>query len=481
MFKRFCRISAAIIGGAAIFAAFSATAYAEETYLYENQISGELRDFYFDLYTTGSYASALDDMLPEGVPDSIEAEYSDLSDGVINLYDLDYLMEERSKDYMEDHGIVDGLQVKDIIIKDMNVEVKSVSEANGLHDRYYVGMSELAEVTYSVGVTTQDSYFEIYDESFDMACLDGKWYFYAADSRDILGGTETVWDGTTPLTRGDYVITEDVVLSEKLIVPSGCNITVEDGATLTVERGGYLYIAGNLTVDSGAKLDVKGKIKLIEYRSLTCFGEIALGERSEIRLDGKLTLYNGARLGGNPRNTVFNDGFIIDVNGMTLADFCDEDFAERFGEYAVDTAANMTMAMMSGKASETLVPFLPEGAFDVLAAEFEKETGVPSEEYYGLLDAMNDEMMADYLYMLEGTPDKVSIYEYEVQLLLPSEVEIDERFSSLYEDMWLGASLSAQYHLSTDVYTVAVFISGLYANIDGQWYYVVTADEMNVA
>lgn len=480
MFKRFCRISAAIIG-AAVFAALSATACAEEAYEHEAQISRALRSFYFDLYTTGDYASAVDNMLPNGVSESVAKEYNELSEGVINMYDLDLLMDECSGYYIEDRGITDGAKIKDISIRDMRVEEESVSETGGLHDRYYAGMSELVEVTYSVGVTMQDSYFEIYDESFDMACLDGKWYFYAADSRDILGGTETVWDGTTPLTRGDYVITEDVVLSEKLIVPSGCNITVEDGATLTVERGGYLYIAGNFTVDSGAKLDVKGKIKLIEYRSLTCFGEIALGERSEIRLDGKLTLYNGARLGGNPRNTVFNDGFIIDVNGMTLADFCDDDFAERFGEYAADTAADMTMAMMSGKVSETLVPFLPEGTFDVLAAEFEKKTGVPSEEYYGLLDAMNDEMMADYLYMLEGAPDRVSIYEYEVQLLLPSEMEIDERFGSLYEDMWLGASLSAQYHLSTDVYTIAVFISGLYANIDGQWYYVVTADEINVA
>ncbi len=480
MFKRFCRLSAALIGAAA-FAALSSAAYAEEAYAHEEEIGRALRSFYFDVYTAGDYASAVENMLPSGVYNAVAEEYTELSKGVINMYDFDLLMEERSAYYTDVRGLTDGRQAKDIVIKDMRVEPVAVSEIDGLYDSYYFGMTELAEVTYTVAVTTEDSYFEIYDESFDMACVDGKWCMYAADSRDLLYSDAVVWDGTAPLSKGNYVIADDVVLTEKLIIPSGCNISIKNGASLTVERGAYLYIAGNLTVDRGAALDVKGRIKLIEYRSLICFGDISLADRSEIRLDGKLTMYKGAHLSGNPKNTVFNDGFIIDVNGMTLADFCDDDFAERFGEYAADTAADMVMAMMCGKLSETLVPYLPEGTFDVMAEEFEKKTGISSDKYCGLLDDINGELMADYLYMLGGTPDKVSVYEYEAELISPADMEIHESFRSLYEDMWLGAELYAQCHLSTADYTVAVFVGGLYANINGQWYYVVTADEVNIA
>ncbi|MBQ9947239.1 MAG: hypothetical protein IJO91_02510 [Oscillospiraceae bacterium] len=126
-----------------------------------------------------------------------------------------------------------------------------------------------------------------------------------------MASADIEWDGSTDMQKGkDYVVTGNVTISTKEIIPTGASLTVEEGGSLTVSAKGGLYINGTFIVETGGKMNVSGVLYQYKNKSLTNKGTINFTSTATGKINGRFT--NVGTLSGKPKViTAGEDAYVV--------------------------------------------------------------------------------------------------------------------------------------------------------------------------
>lgn len=124
------------------------------------------------------------------------------------------------------------------------------------------------------------------------------------------------WNGKTALKSGrSYSVSGDVTVSKKITIPDGATLTVKKGGKLTLAKGATLNIKGRMTVANGASVSVNGKLYLYKGKKLNISGSVKLGKTSTVTLKGETTIYVGGKIYGSPKKVTVSDSAVLTVKG----------------------------------------------------------------------------------------------------------------------------------------------------------------------
>ena len=130
------------------------------------------------------------------------------------------------------------------------------------------------------------------------------------------GAVNSEWNGKTAMKSGStYVVNKSVTISKKITVPDGATLTVKKGGKLTVSASGSLYINGRLTIANGASVVVNGKLYQYKGKKLNISGSLKLGKTSAVTLKGETTVYVGGKISGTPKTIAVSDTAAITLKG----------------------------------------------------------------------------------------------------------------------------------------------------------------------
>ncbi len=205
-------------------------------------------------------------------------------------------------------------------------------------------------------------------------------------SVSMTSAAETVsWNGIDTLEKGkDYVVTKSVTVSKKITVPKGVTITVKNGAKLWVSEEGSLYIKGTVVVEKGSALAVSGRLYQYKSKKLTIKGSLRFGDKSDITLNGKLSLSSAGAVSGEPKKLSLGENAVVSLKGknssqkLTKAVYAAQiaDTLEDYTNTLIDN--NLDLYLMVSK-------LYPKGAQDVLSEKVKAESGLTLEQYFDLM------------------------------------------------------------------------------------------------
>jgi len=96
---------------------------------------------------------------------------------------------------------------------------------------------------------------------------------------------------------GHFWISEDMHITSSMVIPGGIGISVQNGATLTVDYGVILQLDGSINVDAGGELVINGTLGvggIVDVRgTMTVYGNVGTGSEAVINIfeSGVLNVY----------------------------------------------------------------------------------------------------------------------------------------------------------------------------------------------
>jgi GH25 family lysozyme M1 (1,4-beta-N-acetylmuramidase) len=129
------------------------------------------------------------------------------------------------------------------------------------------------------------------------------------------------WDGTTPLLRGNsYTISSDVWLRTNVTIPEGAIVTIEDGGRLLLTREMKLTVRGALIIRSGGALEImNAEADILSTGTILAFGDIRQYTGTTVSIKGgSITVHEGGEYISSSSLLIFASSSLSVAGTLTL-------------------------------------------------------------------------------------------------------------------------------------------------------------------
>lgn len=145
--------------------------------------------------------------------------------------------------------------------------------------------------------------------------------------------TETAADSSVEVlfSSGSRKITGKYVIKKDSVLPEGTTLTVKKGGKLYILPGAELTLNGTLKVAAGGSVFVQGDMNVHKTGKISCTGRMKIQKSGCLSLDGKLAVNKGGNVLGQGTLAVLNEFSDISCKGTVTAKIKAPDPIEKDG------------------------------------------------------------------------------------------------------------------------------------------------------
>lgn len=132
-------------------------------------------------------------------------------------------------------------------------------------------------------------------------------------------GGAVKWDGKSPLESGTtYIITDTVKLKKEITIPEGAKLSVKDGGELKIYKNGGINVRGELAVARGGKLISSGGISVKKGAEFNVYGLFQSSVSGRLSVTGDMTVYSDGKAEISSTVKLYKDSYILNKGEMYL-------------------------------------------------------------------------------------------------------------------------------------------------------------------